>query len=160
MAGLVDWPRAPTCDTLYQMRDLRAFNRVAETSDVLSRRAVLRLGIGGGAAAVVLAACGGGDEEERARDLLPVTSFTIVAKNNRWDLDLVVVPAGEEVTATVENLDQGIPHNLHVRSPGDPATALERGVVTQTLRFTIDEPGRYGFVCDAHPNMTGTIEAV
>ncbi|MGH9183376.1 MAG: cupredoxin domain-containing protein [Acidimicrobiales bacterium] len=32
--------------------------------------------------------------------------------------------------------------------------------MTQTLRFTIEEPGEYQFVCDVHPAMTGTIQAV
>lgn len=107
-----------------------------------SRRAVLQLG-------------GTGASSGEA-----VTKFTIVAENIKWDLKRVVVPAGAEVTATIENRDRGIPHNLHVKSPGDPKTELEDGPVTQTLRFTIEKPGSYGFVCDAHPTMTGTIEAV
>lgn len=130
-----------------------------------SRRAALQLA-GGGAAAVFVAACGGdgGNRDEPAGDALDldraVTEFTIVAKNIDWDRQRVVVPAGEEITATIENRDRGILHNLHVKSPGDPKTDLEKGPVTQTLRFTIDEPGSYEFVCDAHLNMTGTVEAI
>ena len=56
--------------------------------------------------------------------------------------------------------DRGIPHNFHVRSPGDPKADLADGIVTQTLRFTIDEPGEDTFVCDAHLQMTGTVEVV
>lgn len=129
-----------------------------------SRRAALQLA-GGAAAALLIAACGGGEDggepagDSSDRDRA-VTDFTIVAKNIEWDLDRVVVPTGKEVTATIENRDRGIPHNLHVKSPGDPKTELEKGLVTQTLRFTIDEPGSYAFVCDAHPNMTGRIEAI
>ena len=131
-----------------------------------SRRAVLQLG-GGAALTFVLAACGNdgqeeGDDplEEKSGSREPITSFTIVAEDMEWDLERVIVPAGAEVTATIENRDQDMPHNLHVKSPGDPKTELESGPVTQTLRFTIDEPGSYTFVCDIHPNMTGTIEAV
>jgi len=129
-----------------------------------SRRAALQLA-GGAAAAIVVAACGGDDDgDEPAGDALDldraVTEFTIVAENIKWDLDRVVVPAGQEVTATIDNRDRGILHNLHVKSPGDPKTELEKGPVTQTLRFTIDEPGSYEFLCDAHPNMTGTVEAI
>ena len=89
-----------------------------------------------------------------------MSAFTIVADNMQWDRDRVVVRAGQEITATIENRDKGIPHNLHIDSPGDPKTELEDGIVTQTLVFTIDEPGEHRFVCDAHPNMTGTIVAV
>ena len=125
---------------------------------VYSRRAALRLG-GTGAIAVLVAGCGGdADGDTPPGDV--VTAFTIVAENSEWDLERLVVPAGQEVTATIEHRDRGIPHNLHVKSPGDPKTDLEEGPVTQTLRFTIDEPGSYEFVCDAHPDMTGTIEAL
>ena len=134
-------------------------------SGVFSRRDALKVGAAA-TAAVLLAACGDDDDEsgtagaakldlERA-----VTSFTIVAKNLEWDRERIVVATGEEITATIDNRDRGIPHNLHVKSPDDPMTELEEGPATQTLRFTIDKAGSYEFVCDAHPKMTGTIEAV
>lgn len=131
---------------------------------ILSRRDALKVGVAA-SAAVLLAACGGeseaGPTSPPALDLEEaVTSFTIVAEDLEWDLDRIVVRAGEEITATIDNRDRNIPHNLHVKSPGDPKTKLENGPVTQTLRFTIAEPGSYEFVCDAHPKMTGTIEAV
>lgn len=127
-----------------------------------SRRAALALG-GGALAALVLAACGGEDSDgapSAADQGAAVTEFTIVAENIAWDLDRIVVPAGREVTATIDNRDRGILHNLHVKSPGDPKTELEKGPVTRTLRFTVDEPGSYEFLCDAHPNMTGTVVVV
>lgn len=126
-----------------------------------TRRAALRLGAGA-VAALVLGACGEGadaaDEEAGGDD--PVTAFTIVADDMQWDVDRLAVPAGQEITATIENRDAGMPHNLHIKSPGDPKTELEDGIVTQTLVFTIDEPGEYEFVCDAHLYMTGTIVVV
>ena len=129
-----------------------------------SRRAALQLA-GGAAAALLITACGGDDDgDEPAGDALDlnraVTEFTIVAENIKWDLDRVIVPAGQEITATIDNRDRGILHNLHVKSPDDPKTELEKGPMTQTLRFTIDKPGSYEFLCDAHPNMTGTVEAI
>lgn len=128
-----------------------------------SRRTVLRLA-GGVTLALAVGACGGdggGDDASGSGSAdEAVTNFTIVAKNIAWDRDRIVVPARQEVTATIDNRDRGILHNLHIRSPGDPKSQLETGPVTQTLRFTIDDPGSYGFLCDAHPNMTGTIVAV
>ena len=137
-------------------------SKVAATqSSPYTRRAALRLG-GGAVAALVFAACGDDATaaDEKADGSGPVTAFTIVADDMQWDIDRLTVPAAQEITATIENRDAGIPHNLHIKSPGGPKTELENGVVTQTLVFTIDEPGEYEFVCDAHPNMIGTIVVV
>ncbi|MDE0805517.1 MAG: cupredoxin domain-containing protein [Acidimicrobiales bacterium] len=144
------------CDTLYDMSQSDVSERGLELADP-ARRTVLALGVGG-MATLVLTACGDGATAAETQD--PVSEFTIVADNLRWDIDRVVIAAGDEVTVTVENRDRGIPHNFHVRSPGDPKTELEDGIVTQMLRFSIDEPGEYVFVCDAHLQMTGTVEVV
>lgn len=110
---------------------------------------------------VLAAGCGGdGGRRDGPDDADAVTSFTIVARGLRWDTDRIVVPAGQEIRATVDNRDRDIPHNLHVKAPGGPKSALEEGPVTQTLRFTIDTPGHYEFVCDAHLTMTGAIQVV
>ena len=144
------------CDTLYDM-SRRNVGEPGGAPQDLTRRRVLGFGVGG-IATLALAACG--DDATAAAPKDPVREFTIVADRLRWDIDRVVITAGDEVTVTVENRDRGIPHNFHVRSPGDPMTELEDGIVTQTLRFTIDEPGEYTFVCDAHLQMTGTVELV
>lgn len=135
--------------------------RPSAHTPAFSRRTFLYLG-STAVVGVVVAGCGDDSEAPPTGQATsdPVTAFTIVADRMAWDLDRVVVPAGREITATIDNRDRGMPHNLHVRSPGDPKTELENGPVTQTLRFTIDEPGSYEFVCDAHLYMTGTIEAV
>jgi plastocyanin len=119
------------------------------------------------ALALVLAGCGGGgvgdgDEQVVGTEDSPVTEFTIVAEDIRFDLDRIVVPAGEEITATIDNRDSGIGHNLAVSLPdGEAATEIESGPVEQTLTFTVPEPGEYDFVCDPHPStMEGVVEAV
>ena len=126
----------------------------------------LRLAAGAGAA-LALAACsgdGGGASASASgaarAEGQATAAFTIVAENLRWDLDRVVIPVGREVTATIENRDDRVGHNFHVLSSGDPVTAIEKGPVTQTLRFTIDEPGEYDFRCDPHPVMRGVVVAV
>ncbi len=117
---------------------------------------------------LLLAGCGGDDggggggEQRVGTEDEPVTEFTIVAEDLRFDLERVVVPAGEEVTATIENRDDGIGHNLSVALRGGEAkTEIEAGPVTQTLRFTVPEPGEHDFVCDPHAaTMRGVIQAV
>jgi plastocyanin len=118
------------------------------------------------AVALLAAGCGddGGGDGERSvgtRDE-PVTEFTIVAEDLRFDLDRIVVPAGTEVTATIDNRDDGVGHNLSVALPdGEAETDVEAGPVEQTLRFTVPEPGEYDFVCDPHAaTMKGVVEAV
>jgi plastocyanin len=119
------------------------------------------------AVALLAAGCGddgGGDDGERSvgtRDE-PVTEFTIVAEDLRFDLDRIVVPAGTEVTATIDNRDDGVGHDLSVALPdGEAEMDVEAGPVEQTLRFTVPEPGEYDFVCDPHAaTMKGVVEAV
>jgi plastocyanin len=120
--------------------------------------------------ALLLAGCGGDDDDgvgggagrSVGTEDEPVTEFTIVAEDLRFDLDRVVVPAGEEVTATIENRDDGIGHNLSVAlRDGEAKTEVEAGPVTQTLRFTVPEPGEHDFVCDPHAaSMQGVVQAV
>ena len=116
---------------------------------------------------LVVAGCGGddgGNEDEQVvgTEDQPVTEFTIVAEDLRFDLDRIIVPAGEEVTATIDNRDSGIGHNLAVSLPdGEAATEIENGPVEQTLTFTAPEPGEYDFVCDPHAStMKGVVQAV
>jgi plastocyanin len=115
--------------------------------------------------ALLLSACGDDDGDggrSVGTEAEPVTDFTIVAEDTRFDLDRIVVPAGEEVTATIDNRDDGIGHNLSVALPdGDAKTEVEAGPVEQTLRFTMPEPGEYDFVCDPHvATMKGVVQAV
>jgi len=115
--------------------------------------------------ALAVAGCGDGGGGGGGRSLgtrdSPVTAFTIVAEDSRWDLSRVVAPAGREVTVTVDNRDSGVGHNLRVElDTGSASTELEAGPVRQTLRFTIERPGEHEFRCDPHPRMTGIVEAV
>ena len=82
------------------------------------------------------------------------TEITVVGKDILFDTDVVTVPAGEEVTITFENQDDGVPHNFRVQAgaEGDFKTEIESGPISQTLTFTIGEPGSYTFLCDVHPD--------
>ena len=105
---------------------------------------------------------GGGGGRSLGTEQDPVTEVTMLAEDVRFDLERIVVPAGEEVTVTVDNRDEGIGHNLSVALPdGEARTEVEAGPVRQTLRFTAREPGEYDFVCDPHAaTMEGVVQAV
>ena len=114
----------------------------------------------GGAALAAACSDGGGTPTRTAPDE-PVTEITISSESTDFDIEEFQVPVGEEVTVTYENKDEGVVHNLNVTDVDDAATDLEAGEVTQELTFTIDEPGTYDYVCDAHrAAMKGTITAV
>jgi len=116
-----------------------------------------RLGITLATFALVVAACSSGGVGSEDRTTTPAdggggTSLTLVGENISFDTTTLTAPAGQEVTITFENRDGGIRHNLQIIGPSGPiATDIEAGPVTQTLNFTIDEPGTYTFLCQVHP---------
>lgn len=124
----------------------------------MRRRHLGALALGG----LVLAGCGDDD----AGGPGPATgacldgtggAVTIVADDVAWDADCIEAVAGEALVITIDNRDDGVLHNLHLRdAPGEPTTELEKGPVTQTLE--VDLPaGDYEYICDIHPNMLGTL---
>jgi plastocyanin len=108
-----------------------------------------------------LLACGddGGDDGLSSEPVPDDPDVVLVAEDMAFDPDEVTVPAGEPVTVVIDNRDEGVNHNVHVESAPSPnKTALERGPSQQALTVTLD-PGEYEYVCDIHPNMTGTMTA-
>ncbi|MFO7281148.1 MAG: cupredoxin domain-containing protein [Thermoanaerobacterales bacterium] len=107
------------------------------------------------------AACGDGDDGARVSSE-PVPDdpdVVIVAEDMAFAPDEVEVPAGEPVTIVIDNRDEGVNHNIHVEgSPEPDRTPLELGPSQQALTVTLPA-GTYGFVCDIHPGMTGTVVA-
>jgi plastocyanin len=70
----------------------------------------------------------------------------------------VTVDAGETITFTN---DEAVAHDVHKTSgPGKdfasgPTGGMQEG---DTFELTLDEPGKYEYVCDVHaPGMAGTI---
>ncbi len=93
-------------------------------------------------------------------------SVTIVAKNLAFDQTDITVKAGQEVTVTFDNQDNGIPHNIHFamdsgysQTIDNAKTDVATGPAKQTLTFTAPaQPGSYFFRCDVHPTqMKGTL---
>jgi plastocyanin len=113
------------------------------------------------ASVTALAACGGGDDGAglAAEPVPDDPDVVIIAEDMAFDPDEVAVPAGEPVTIVVDNRDEGVNHNIHVEdAPSPNKTSLEQGVSQQALTVTLPA-GEYEFVCDIHPNMTGTMAA-
>ena len=103
------------------------------------------------------AACGGDDDDDGGQTLSASNGeVTIVAQDNEWNADKMVIPADDETKITVDNRDR-LDHNFAIRDT-DFKTDVEGGPVKQELDVTLDA-GDYTYVCDVHPNMKGTLTA-
>jgi plastocyanin len=113
-------------------------------------------------AAVVAAAGCGDDDGGSGLSSEPVPDdpdLVIVAEDMAFDPAEVRLATEEPVTIVIDNRDEGVNHNLHVEdAPAPNRTSLELGVSQQALTVTLPA-GEYDFVCDIHPNMTGTMVA-
>jgi plastocyanin len=115
---------------------------------------LLSLIVLGGVAASL--ACGDDDVETGP----PVAAITITSEGSDFDIEAFAVRAGEEVSVTYDNQDDGVAHNLRVDVKGsdDPQTTTANGPDTQTIDFTVADAGRYTYICDVHPAaMRGTL---
>ena len=110
----------------------------------------------------LLAAACGDDDDRALQGPDPVgrgAALTVVGKDLAFDRTELTAAAGETLTFTFDNQDDGVPHNFHVRDNGvDEKTEITEGPASQTLRVTFDEAGEYQYFCDVHPaQMKGTI---
>ncbi|HYI60373.1 MAG TPA: cupredoxin domain-containing protein [Acidimicrobiales bacterium] len=125
------------------------------------RRRLLRPLLLLAALAAPLAGCGGDEGPTSApADCTPIEDgrFTLVAKNLAWNTECLRVPAGTDVTFTVDLQDTSVDHNLAISGPSGKAdTPLERGPGRQTLRYPATTPGYHQFVCAIHPSMEGDL---
>ena len=116
------------------------------------------------AAVVVLSAlagagCGSGGSSSKTSGSCAAVgrAYTLVAKDVAWNSKCLAVQRGEDVTFTIDNRDD-VAHNLHITAAGHQfKTRLQSGPIKQTLKVKVDTAGSYTFVCDIHPNMTGTL---
>jgi plastocyanin len=91
----------------------------------------------------------------------PAATVELTAAYLDFEPTSLQLPAGVVVALTFENLDPGILHNVTVY----PAAAQQpifrsetfAGIATRTLLLGPLSAGNYGFVCDVHPSMTGTL---
>jgi plastocyanin len=89
-------------------------------------------------------------------------SITEIATDNKFSQTALNANANEQTSLTLRNEGSAI-HNWHVTgvtgANGQPIqTTLLPGGQSETIQFTISQPGTYNFLCDVHPTeMTGRI---
>lgn len=82
------------------------------------------------------------------------------ARNIAFDTDHLEAPAGQAFVLEFGNNDAGIPHNVDIKDPN--GASLFRGQIisgpsTASYQVPALAAGDYRFVCDVHPEMTGTL---
>jgi plastocyanin len=84
----------------------------------------------------------------------------IAAQNIEFDTNHLDAPAGQPFTLEFDNNDPGIPHNVEIKDASG-ASRFKGQIVTGPMKVSYQIPaleaGTYMFVCDVHPNMTGTL---
>jgi mono/diheme cytochrome c family protein/plastocyanin len=97
----------------------------------------------------------------------PSTAFTVIAQGTAFDLTQLLGVAGQPLTVSYENKDNGIAHNIHffkgTDATGDSVaqTDIAPGPATQTLTLDPLDAGDYYYQCDVHPGqMEGTLTVV
>ena len=88
------------------------------------------------------------------------TTLHLSARNIAFDTDHLEAPAGQAFVLEFGNDDAGIPHNVEIMGPD--GTTLFRGQIISgpsTVSYQVPAlaAGDYRFVCDVHPEMTGTL---
>jgi len=89
-------------------------------------------------------------------------SVHLTAKNTTWSTNCIAIPAGQPLSLTVTNLDDGVDHNFGIWPSIQDAIAKKGeffetgrfpGVATRSFDVTATtklKPGRYYFQCDVH----------
>lgn len=107
--------------------------------------------------AVVVAGCSGGPAPTVVGT--PAVTLDLVAENTKFDRTSLAVGAGSPFAIVFENRDSG-PHNVSIRGGSSPLTTeIFDGPATRTYVYPSLTAGSYTFICDVHPEMTGTLTA-
>jgi plastocyanin len=133
----------------------------------LRRGALLALTLG---TALALAACGGGDDNGNGNGngnggggTATVSGGTVEVSADDLEFDVATIeaPAGEAFTVVFTN-NESQPHNFAVYTEeGGDEIAIGEVITgpdaTDEVEVPALDPGEYFFVCDVHPDMTGTV---
>jgi plastocyanin len=110
--------------------------------------------------AVIAAGCGGAATPAPS---IPAGAVVVHAKNLAFDTKVLNVPAGTSFSLALVNED-GDMHNIAIRTkPGFDGDVVFRfdPFSAATKVFTVGPipQGTYYFLCEVHPNMSGTVIA-
>jgi plastocyanin len=86
----------------------------------------------------------------------------ISAQNIAFNTNHLVAPAGQAFVLEFDNNDPGIPHNVEIKDANGTSVfkgQIITGPATTSYQVPALAAGSYTFVCDVHPNMTGTLAA-
>ncbi len=87
-------------------------------------------------------------------------AVSIVAQNIAFTTTDVTAPADAPFVIAFDNQDAGIPHNVDIKDAGGTSVfkcEIFAGVATKNYDVPALKAGTYSFICDVHPNMTGTL---
>jgi plastocyanin len=109
--------------------------------------------------ALPAAACTEAERQDAVQAVIPAAATTITARNVEFAPTTVAMEAGVPLRLVLQNEDAGVPHNILVRGGGTDIgkTEIVTGIDRAELSFGPLPPGDYEFLCEVHPNMTGTI---
>ena len=109
--------------------------------------------------ALALAGCTQAERQEAVQAMVPAATATVVARNLEFETTALAMTAGTPLRIVLENDDAGVPHNVLVRGGGEDIAKSEivTGVARTELSFGPLPAGSYTFLCEVHPNMTGTL---
>ena len=99
----------------------------------------------------------------------PAPTFTLVAKDLKFDAKEITVEVGKAAVILVDNQDAGVLHNLAIylsessAKKSEPALFASQtlpGPVQERLQLTMEKAGTFFFRCDVHPTtMAGKLIA-
>jgi plastocyanin len=84
----------------------------------------------------------------------------ISAQSIAFDTDHLEATAGQAFVLEFDNNDAGIPHNVEIKDASG-VSMFKGQIITGPAKVSYQVPalpaGSYMFLCDVHPNMTGTL---
>jgi plastocyanin len=90
------------------------------------------------------------------------STVDITASGIAFTTPTVTAPAGAPFTIHFDNQDANTPHNVQVKDASGQSVfkgEIFNGVAAKDYQVNALQAGTYSFVCDVHPNMTGTLTA-